>query len=266
MTESEKSEAGTRLTGLVRQLRPLLPAIGMVALFLVLWQEALEFFRVPAFLAPLPTSVVSLMLSPTIPWASNAWATLSEALGGFALAAVVGILIAMAIASSPWVQAVVEPLVLGAQLMPKIAFVPIFFVWFGLNYVPRVLTVFLLCLFPVVIDSAAGLTRARRDLIDLVRPFKPSRLTVMRKVLFPTALPDIFAGLKISVTISLLGAVVAEFVASSQGLGYLLLSGQQNLNTTLSFAAAAFLVLMGFVLFGVVAAIERVVVPWRRTS
>lgn len=258
--------ARPRKSAALRPILGVLPALGAVSAFLIAWQAFLEYFHVPEYIAPLPTSVLSLLLASRIDWAANIGATLFEALSGFALAVVVGLLLAVALTSSRLVRALLEPLVVGAQLMPKVAVVPILFLWFGLNFLPRVLAVFLICLFPIVIDSAAGLALARQELIDFARLFNPSRFILFRKVLFPTALPEIFAGLKISISLSLVGAVVAEFIQSTQGLGYLQVSGETTLNTPLVFASATLLVLMGFLLYGAVVVCERVAVPWKRSE
>lgn len=230
---------------------------------LVALQVLLPLLRVPSFIYPQPSRVLALLLSPNIQWATNTWTTLSEAVLGYALAVLLGIAVAVMIHMSRVMKSVLEPLVLAAQVMPKVAFVPILFLWLGLNFLPRVLTVFLVCFFPVVIDTTTGLGMADRDMLDLVRSFSSSRLVQLRKVSFPSALPSIFSGLKISMTLALLGAIVAEFISSNQGLGYLIYSSQTQLNTTLALASASILVLLGFLLYGAIVLVERIVVPWR---
>lgn len=219
---------------------------------------------VPSFILPVPSAVIGLLLSPRIPWLANAWVTFTEAVVGFALAAVTGIALAVVIGLSRRLRAVIEPLIVAAQVVPKVAFVPIIFLWLGLSPLPRILTVVLVCFFPIVIDTVTGLGSAERGLVDLVRSYNSSGLVVMTKVRIPAAAPSIFSGLKVGATLAMVGAVVAEFVQSSQGLGYLILSSQSQLNTPLAFAAATLLVLIGFLLYGAVMALEWALVPWRR--
>lgn len=241
----------------------IVPPAAAILLILGAVQLLLPAMRVPQFIIPLPSSVISLLLSPEIPWGQHVLATTSEAVSGFLLAAAFGILTAVAISLSGFLRSVIEPIILAVQVVPKVAFVPILFLWLGLGLLPKVLTVFLVCLFPIVISTAAGMAAADRDMLDMVRTFSPSRLTLMRKVMFPSALPSIFSGLKVAMSLALVGAVVAEFVSSSQGLGYLILSAEVQLNTTLAFASATLLSLVGFLLYGLVLAAERLAVPWK---
>jgi len=249
-----------------RRIAYLLPSLSTVVIILLLLQLLLPVLKVPSFIFPLPSTVLSLLLSSRIPWATHTWTTLSEALYGYGLAVVLGISLAVLIHLSRILRSILEPIVLAAQVMPKVAFVPILFLWLGLNFLPRVLTVFLVCFFPIVIDTTAGLGMADRDMVDLVRSFTSSRLVMLSKVSFPSALPSIFSGLKISITLALLGAIVAEFISSDTGLGYLIFSAQTQLNTTLAFASAGILVLLGFLLYGVLLGVERVAIPWRERN
>jgi len=249
----------------LRPLVSLIPSVATVLGFVIALQLLLPPLRVPSYIVPLPSSVLSLLLSSRIPWETHALVTLYEATFGFGLAVAFGTALAILITLSGLARKIVEPLLVAAQVMPKLAFVPVLFLWLGFNAVPRVLTVFLVCLFPIVIDTSAGLARADVDLLDLVKPFTSSRLTFLEKVQFPMALPSFFSGLKVSVTLAMLGAIVAEFIASSQGLGYLIISAETQLNTTLAFASATLLVLMGFLLYGMVLALERLAIPWARS-
>ena len=241
----------------------IIPSVITVIVILVSLQFLLPILRVPAYIFPLPSSVLSLILTSNVPWSTHVLATLSEVVYGYALAVCLGIAIAVLIHESRILKSILEPIILAAQVMPKVAFVPILFLWLGLNLVPRVLTVFLVCFFPIVIDTTAGLGMVDSDMLDLVRSFNSNRFVLLRKVSFPSALPSIFAGLKISITLALLGAVVAEFVSSNEGLGYLIFSAQTQLNTTVAFASATILVLLGFLLYGILLVVERLVVPWR---
>lgn len=250
--------------GARQTLASLVPSLVVVVAALVLLQVALPFFKVPGFIIPLPSSVLSQFITFKIPWAVNVGATFTEIVIGFILAVVGGICLGTGIALSRVLKGIIQPLILAAQVIPKVAFAPILFLWFGLNILPRILTVFLVCFFPIVIDTAAGLGAADQDMVDLVRSFDTSRLVLLRKVQFPNALPEIFAGLKVAATLSVVGAVVSEFIAANHGLGFLIASAQVSLDTSLMFAAASLLILLGFLVYGSVALAERFLVPWRK--
>lgn len=204
------------------------------------------------------------MVSPAIHWGYNMFLTISEALLGFALATLVGVPLAVAIFFSKFLRSVLEPLIVAAQLVPKVALIPVLFLWFGFDVIPRLIAVFLVCFFPIVISSVAGFAAVDRDLEDLVRSFSKSRLVLLQKVLFPSALPNIFAGLKIGIVLAPVGAVVAEFISSQAGLGFLILAGESQLDTTLVFASATFLIIGSFLLYSVILVAERLVIPWSR--
>jgi len=205
-----------------------------------------------------------LLFSTKVHWAYNAFLTLSEALLGFALATLGGVAIAICISFSRLVRRVIEPLIVAAQLVPKVALVPVLFLWFGFDVIPRLFAVFLVCFFPIVISSTAGFAAVDKDLEDLVRSFTSSKALLLRKVFFPSALPSIFAGLKIAIVLAPVGAVVAEFISSQAGLGFLILAGESQLDTTLVFAATTVLILGSFLLYAVVLVAERFVIPWSR--
>jgi len=244
-------------------VRSVLPAVLTIVLLVVLVQFLIPEFHIPQVILPLPSVVFSRIFASNIPWLSHLYVTLYEALGGFFLAVILGIPLAMAIYLSRPLGVVVEPIILAAQVAPKIVLVPILFLWLGFAPLPRVLTVFLLCFFPIVIDTRTGLASVEPDMVEMVKSFNSSRLELLRKVSFPTALPSIFSGLKISITLAMLGAVVAEFVSSSSGLGYLILSSQATLDTALAFASIVVLVAISLVLYGLVLLAEELVITWR---
>lgn len=242
----------------------MLPAILTIIVFVLLWQLLEPLANVPSFILPLPSSVLDLLLSSKIHWWFHTFITLSEALLGFSLAAVIGVALAVGIEFSRVLRSVVEPLIVGAQVVPKVAFIPVLFLWFGIDAIPRLVAVFLVCFFPIVISTTAGFAAVDKDLVDLVRVFNGNRLLLLRKVFFPSALPSIFAGLKIAIVLAPVGAVIAEFISSQAGLGFLILSGEAQLDTTLVFAAGTILILGSFALYGAVLLAERLIIPWSR--
>lgn len=257
---SEPSE----LHSLARHLRSLIPAILTVVAAVVVWQFATELFHIPTFILPAPSAILKLLLSSRIPWLYHAYITVWEAMFGFSIAAIVGVTIAVLISFFRVLRSVVEPLIIAAQVVPKMALIPILFLWFGFDFIPRVVAVFLVCFFPIIISSSAGFTSVDKDLVDLVRSFNDSKLLLLRKVFFPSALPSIFTGLKIAIVLAPAGSVIAEFIQSRAGLGFLILSGEATFDSTLVFAAAIILIMCSFLLYGALVIVERIVVPWSR--
>jgi NitT/TauT family transport system permease protein len=155
------------------------------------------------------------------------------------------------------------PLIVVSQIVPKVAVAPLFVVWFGLGDLSRLLLAFLIAFFPIVINTVTGLTSVDDDFVRMARAYMGTRRQIFTKIRLPHALPLIFGGMKISITLAVIGVVVAEFVAAQRGIGYLIVMANGLLDTPLMMAAIAALSLMGLALYGVVAGLERLVVYWQ---
>lgn len=252
------------LYSLGQYLKSLVPSALAVIAVVIVWQVAVEYFRIPPFILPAPSAMLKMVETSRVPWLYHTEITLWESLIGFSVAAVTGIAVAVVMSFFRVFRSVVEPLIIAAQVIPKIALIPILFLWFGFDFIPRVASVFLVCFFPIVISSAAGFAAVDKDMIDLVKSFSNDRLLLLRKVFFPSALPSIFAGLKIAIVLAPAGSTIAEFIQSRAGLGFLILSGETTFDTTLVFVAAVILILTSFLLYGSVVIAEKVAIPWSR--
>ena len=188
--------------------------------------------------------------------------TFYETLGGFALSIAVGVPLAILIVYSPWARRALYPLIVLMQAVPKIAVAPVLLLIIGYGEVPKMIVAFLVAFFPIVVDTATGLAATPPELLDLSRAYRASAFKTLMKVRFPMALPFFFSGLKIAITLAVIGAVVGEFVGSDKGLGYLILSATSYWKTGLAFSAMILLSLMAIVLFGAVCLVERLVCPW----
>ena len=188
--------------------------------------------------------------------------TLYEALAGFVLSIVVAIPLAVLLVSSTLVSKAVYPLLVITQAVPKIAIAPVLLLIFGAGTEPKVILCFLSAFFPILISAATGLAATPEELIDLSRSYRAGALKTFVKIRFPMALPHIFSGLKVAITLAVTGAVVAEFVASDQGLGYIILSATSYWKSALAFGAMILLSLMAIILFGAVWLAERLLCPW----
>jgi NitT/TauT family transport system permease protein len=172
----------------------------------------------------------------------------------------------MAIVGSRTVESYVYPLLVFSQSIPKIAIAPLFVVWFGFGIVPKILSAVMLGFFPVVVSAVQGFKSVDPDMIDLARAMEATKLQIFRMVSLPHATPAIFAGLKVSITLAVVGAVVGEFVGSNSGIGYVLQRSIGNFDLPTMFAALVILALIGVVLFWVVDVIERIAIPWHTSQ
>ncbi|MCC6211930.1 MAG: ABC transporter permease [Burkholderiales bacterium] len=247
-----------------RRLLTYLPAVLLFVLAGIVWQGAVIAFRIPAVLLPLPSNIVADLVDPAVNWPYHIGITALEVVSGFMVALVTGVAVAVMIVLSPWLSRLLMPYVLLAQIAPKVAFAPLLFPILGYNLLPSILITFLVAFFPIVINTAAGLTSVDPRMRDLLRSLQASRWDVLVKAEFPASLPFLFSGLKVSSTLAVIGANVAEFVSAKAGLGFLIINAQVTFNTSLAFAAATFLVLLGVAFYALVVCVERLAMPWAR--
>lgn len=233
-----------------------------VLIALALWELAVIVFTIPEYLLPLPSDVAVELVKEANYLAPHLAITSLETVLGFLLAIVVGIVLAILIVSSPVLEATIYPLLVGSQSIPKVAIAPLLIVWTGIGLLPKVLVAFLIAFFPIVIDTVVGLRSVEPEMLQLARSMGASKLRIFWKVRFPTALPNIFAGLKVAVTLAVVGAIVGEFLQADRGLGYALLQANATINTKMSFAVVFLLSAVGIVLFMLVDVIERLTIPW----
>ena len=239
----------------------LVPAATLIAV-VVAWEAATRAFHVPRFIMPAPSAILGEGWGWRYRFIEHTWVTLYETLGGFALSMAVGVPLAVLIVYSPTLRLALYPLIILAQSVPKIAIAPVLLLILGFGEFPKMVVAFLVAFFPVVVDTATGLAATPPELLDLSRSYRASRFKTFLKVRLPLALPFIFAGAKVAITLAVIGAVVGEFVGSDKGLGYVILSATSYWKTELAFSAMIILSLMAIVLFAAVSLVERVVCPW----
>jgi NitT/TauT family transport system permease protein len=258
-------EAGIRRRRRERERRERLGAFvypaGMLVALLVIWEAATRAFAIPAYLVPAPSAILRSMDTNSAVLIKESIGTTFEILLGFALSVAVGVPLALAIYLwRPFARAV-YPVLVSSQAVPKVAVAPLFLVWFGFGLLPKVLIAFLIAFFPVVINTAMGLASLEREKIYLAQSMGFGPVATFFKIQLPNAMPSIFAGLKISITFAVVGAVVGEFVGGQGGLGYLLLIANGNMDTALLFAGIVALTLLGVALFALIGLMERLVLP-----
>jgi NitT/TauT family transport system permease protein len=241
--------------------RRIAPLIVFAALF-ALWEGAVHLTGIREYLLPPPSKVWTEFLKRYDTVMASAWVTTQEIIAGYLLAIVVSIPLALAVAYSRFVETAIYPVVVFLQIIPKIAIAPLFIIWFGFGFTPKLLIVFLLSFFPIVVASIAGFKSIDPEIMEFARTTGASGFKMFFKIRLPQALPDIFTGLKVGAALSATAAVVAEFVASDRGLGYLLLQYNGQLETPMVFATIVLLSLIGLVVYYVVEIIERIAIPW----
>ncbi|HXG05432.1 MAG TPA: ABC transporter permease [Candidatus Binatia bacterium] len=250
------------LAAVERRVRPVLLPAGVLLGALAVWEVAWRLFDVPRFVVPLPSGIVVETWQWRWHLLAHAGVTLYETLAGFALSVAVGTPLAVAIVYSPVLRGAIYPLLVVAQAIPKVAIAPVLLLLLGAGEVSKVVVAFLVAFFPIVVDTATGLAATPPELLDLSRSYRAGALKTFLKVRFPMALPFFFSGLKVAVTLSVIGAVVGEFVGSDRGLGYVIVSATSYWKSNLAFGAMLLLAVMAVGLFALVEAVERLVCPW----
>jgi NitT/TauT family transport system permease protein len=215
---------------------------------------------VPAFVLPAPSAIVATLAKANYAWPSNTLVTAAEIFIGYAMAVVLGVAAAVLFSWSKRLMLLVFPLVVTVNMIPKVALGPLIIVWFSYGIGPNALITFSLCFFPILLTTVRGMREVEPDLLDLVRSLRGSRWQLFRYIQLPGALPYLFSGMKVAVILAVAGAVVGEFIASSQGLGYLMIQVQAALDTPAMFMAVALITALGVALYLVVLGLERVFV------
>ena len=230
--------------------------------FLLLWEFLVRWLGIKPYILPAPSVIPAEMAKrwPTV--VSGTLYTGEAMLVGFGVAVVIGIALAVVVAFSRRLEALVYPVVLFLQIVPKIAVAPLFLIWIGYGLTPKVLLVFLLSFFPVLLNSIQAFKSVDPEIMDLARSTGAYAWRVFRMVQLPHALPLIFTGIKVAAALSATAAVVAEFVASDRGLGYQLIEHSNNMNTPMTFGIILVLCAMGLLLYGAVELVERIAIPW----
>ncbi len=241
----------------------ILPFTATVLLF-VIWELAVWIFKIPQFNLPAPSSIFGAMQQYSPQLLTNAWRTLWTTMLGFLFAIAAGVFLGFLIGYSRLAYLTLYPLLVGFNTIPKVALVPLLAVWFGANAIPATITAFLLAFFPIAVNVALGLDTVEPEMKDVLRSLGANQVEVFQKVGWPHTLPYLFASLKIAASFAFVGAVISESVASNGGLGYLIVAASSNFDVPLAFAGLIALAVMGIILYGFFAVIEKYVIYWAR--
>lgn len=238
-----------------------LPPVVFIAIVLIVWEIGVRLFHVSEVLLPSPSAVGAVLIAKWPQFVHHSVPTLYEIVAGYAIALVLGAAGGMIIAFSRVLGNAIYPLLIAVQIMPKVAFAPLLVVWFGFGFLPKLVLIALIAFFPIVLGTVVALNMTSQETINLFRSMGASPLQTFVKLRMPNALPVFFSGLKVAATLSVVGVVVAEFYSSNQGLGYLLLLDVSGGNTAAAFAAIVVITVLGLLLFGAIALLERRLVP-----
>jgi len=233
------------------------PAVLVHVVLVVVWYLFVKLSNVPKFVMPSPVDSVAALFDGNYNWWGNLLVTGSEIFGGYFLALVVGVVLALFFSWSKALEETFMPLLVSLNMIPKVALGPLIIVWFKYGVFPNTLIAFSICVFPILLTTARGLREIEPDLLDLVRALKGSKWQVFVKIQLPGALPYIFSGMKVAAILAVAGAIVGEFLGSDKGLGYLMLQVQVTLDTAAMFMAVILITLLGVLLYGIVLGLER---------
>ena len=241
-----------------------LPPVCLGVIVVAAWQVYVALSGVRETIFPSPLEVARALVRDRATLLSGAGTTLAEILLGYAAAALVGVALAVAVSSSRLIERALYPWLVVTQMIPIPAIAPVVVLWTGFDLRPRVIVIALVSFFPIAVNTIDGLRASDAELIGLLRTLGAGRAALFRVARLPAALPYLFSGLRVSAALAVIGAVFAEWVGSSSGLGYLILTYNAQTQTPDVFAAIVVLAVIGVALFAAVGIAERLVIPWWR--
>jgi len=241
-------------------LRRWWPAIAAHVAVIVLWHVAVVWGEVPDFVMPTPLATLEALFQPHYHWLKHTLATTAEVFGGYALAVVIGVGLAILFSWFSLADRFLMPLIVSLNMVPKIAMAPLFIVWLSYGVVSNMVIAFTICFFPILLTTVRGMREVEPDLLDLVKSLNGTQWQIFTKIQLPGALPYIFSGMKVATVLAVAGAIVGEFIQSDRGLGWFMLVTQEALNTDAMVMALMLVTLIGVILYGLVIILERIFV------
>jgi NitT/TauT family transport system permease protein len=235
----------------------------MYLVLTILWEAGVRLFDVPGWILPAPTAIIAIAKQWAPELLYNSYITVQETVIGFVLALVLSLPLAIIIAFTSTTRRLLYPILLGLQSVPKVALAPLVILWLGIGNWPKIVIVILVCFFPILVNVVAGFEAVPKPMLDLMYSLRASKLAIFRRLRAPVAMPHLFTGCKVAITFAVIGAVIGEFVAAQEGLGYMILMSTAQSLTPLAFAAIILLTVISVVLFYAVEILERRLVTWR---
>jgi NitT/TauT family transport system permease protein len=241
-------------------------ALAAAALVIALWSATIAILRPPSYILPAPWTVIEKTWVDRGLLASNGVTTMIEIIVGLVISIVIAIPLGIAVVAIQPVRKIVYPIIVAFNAIPKVALAPLFVVWLGYGYLPRILITASIAFFPILVSTVGGLMSLEPDFLRLARVLQARESQLFLRMRLPNALPAIFSGIKVATSLAVIGAIIGEFVASDSGWGYLLVQASGTLDTAIMFSVVIILALVATALFGVVALSERLMVSWHASQ
>ncbi|MGO4537363.1 ABC transporter permease [Paenibacillus sp. 2TAB19] len=248
---------------MMKKTKEIMYPVAFALGFILIWELAVRLFDIPVYLLPAPSAVLTVIDGSL---ASHMFVTLMEALIGFVLANILGMITAVIFVHSKPIEKGIFPLAIALKTTPLVALAPLLVVWMGTGYSSKIVASMLICFFPILVNSVKGLKAIEHEAWELFSTYKGTKLEIFWKLRLPTSLPYVFSALKISTSLAIVGAIVGEFVGANKGLGYVVLVSSYHMDTPIMFSAIIASALCGLVLFWGISWLEKKVVFWQRTD
>ena len=250
------------MKGIFGHVTEWLPSLAIVVAILFCWELFVRIWDIADWLLPAPSAVGYTLYDSAGLLAGHTLVTLEEVILGFVLALISGMVLASAITLSKTIEKALYPFIIASQTVPIIVIAPMLLVWIGYGLTPKIIVVALISFFPIVVNTVDGMRSVDSDMHKMMRTMGGNRWTIFLKVQVPISMPYLFSGLRVAIAVSVIGAVIGEWVGSSEGLGYLMIRSKPQFQTERVFAAIAILSVMGIVLFASIGLLERFLIPW----
>ncbi|MEW8287509.1 MAG: ABC transporter permease [Candidatus Thiodiazotropha endolucinida] len=245
-------------------MRRILPALAFIILVIILWEFVVRVFSIPEYLLPTPSDIVHRMLSMNSDLLMHTGITALESALGFLLGSAFGILLAVLFVHSRTLELGIYPYAIALKTVPIVAIAPLLIVWFGNGILPKVIVAAIISFFPVVVNATKGLRSIDAEAFDLFESMSATTSQTFFKLRVPSALPYIFAALRISSTLAVIGAIVGEFSGADRGLGFFIMISSHRLETTDMFVGIILSSFLGILFFYGIALLEKLIVPWEK--
>jgi NitT/TauT family transport system permease protein len=256
---ADKAPSGFQMSS--KTIERIMPWAVVIGLFLF-WELAVWVFDFPQFILPAPSVIFEAMWQWRVPILENAGQTAFTTVVGFAIAIVFGLVTGIIIGSSSLIYNGFYPVLIGFNSIPKVAVVPILVIWFGIGSIPAIITAFLISFFPILVNVATGIANVEPELKDVLRALGASKRDIIVKVGIPRSLPYFFASLKIAITVAFVGSIIAETVASNNGIGHLMMVASSRFEVPLVFAGLLVTAIMGVIMYVVAIMVEKRMTGW----
>ncbi len=244
------------------RLKKTLYPIIFFAVILLIWEAISRLGMVPAFILPSPSMIIVSLVKNISNMSGHIFVTAAEALTGFSISIILSVIIAVTMDSISAFKKTVYPIIVISQTIPIIILAPLFVIWFGYGYMPKIIIVILICFFPVTISLLQSLNTVDKELIDMLRSMGATRLQLYRFVKIPSSMPGFFSGLKIAATYSIMGATIGEWVGGKNGLGVYMIRAKQSFATDKVFAAILVIVILSILILRIIELLEKKYIPW----